>query len=102
MTLAEALTTLQSNKADLAAQGIASIAIFGSVARGQARPDSDIDLLVTPCDGVVVGGLQMVKWKLLLTKLLGRKTDVVVEEFLDDRVRENMQQDLVVVFLDHD
>jgi hypothetical protein len=37
---------------------------------------------------VVIG--KLVQWKTLMTELLGRSADVVVREFLDDKVRETM------------
>ena len=46
MTRDEVLTTLKAHEADLRARGVARIALFGSLARGEARPDSDVDLMV--------------------------------------------------------
>jgi predicted nucleotidyltransferase len=46
MNCSEALETLRRSEADLRARGIRRAAVFGSVARGDGRPDSDIDILV--------------------------------------------------------
>ena len=46
MRRSEVLQTLTAHKNELATFGIKSLAIFGSVARDEARPDSDIDILV--------------------------------------------------------
>jgi predicted nucleotidyltransferase len=46
MRRAEALRIIASHEAELRARGVRSLSIFGSVARDQARPDSDVDLLV--------------------------------------------------------
>ena len=47
MTLTEVLFTLQRNKARLQSQyAIYGLAVFGSYARGEQTPDSDIDILV--------------------------------------------------------
>ena len=43
------------------------------------------------------GGLRLVHWKKLLTGLLGRDADIVVREFLDDKVRVTMARDLIEV-----
>jgi predicted nucleotidyltransferase len=95
--LADTIKRLQANRALLRREGIAGVSVFGSVARGDAREDSDVDLLVEPAAGTRVGGLRLVRWKNLMSELLGRDADVVVREFLDDKVRETMERDLIEV-----
>ncbi len=50
--------TIQKLRSDFAPfcrkYGIQSLAVFGSLARGKARPDSDLDLLVEPGQGVTI------------------------------------------------
>ena len=46
MTRAEALAVLTAHRAELAALGLRRLALFGSVARDEAGPDSDVDVLV--------------------------------------------------------
>ena len=46
MTRDEALKRLRDREADFRAYGIEHLALFGSTARGDARPDSDLDLVV--------------------------------------------------------
>ena len=45
MTREEAIARIKPHEAELRAAGITSLALFGSVARGDARADSDIDLM---------------------------------------------------------
>jgi hypothetical protein len=70
----------------IAAQhGARNVRVFGSVARGDARPDSDIDVLVDLDPGrslFDLGGLLSD-----LQDLLGRNVDVVTEKGLRDRIR---------------
>jgi predicted nucleotidyltransferase len=70
----------------IAAQhGAHNVRVFGSVARGEARPDSDVDLLVDMEAGrslFDLGGLLMD-----LQALLGREVDVVTDKGLRDRIR---------------
>ena len=42
----EVLAVLKAHEAELRARGVARVALFGSLARGEARPDSDVDLMV--------------------------------------------------------
>jgi uncharacterized protein len=58
-----------------AARGARNVRVFGSVARGQARPDSDIDLLVDLEPGRNV--LDLSELILDLRETLGRDVDVV-------------------------
>ena len=46
ITLENALAILRAHERDLRAKGVLHAAIFGSVARGEARPESDVDVMV--------------------------------------------------------
>ncbi len=76
----------------IAAQhGAHNVRVFGSVARGEARPDSDVDLLVEWEAGrslLDLGGLLMD-----LQTLLGREVDVVTDKGLRDRIRTRVLQE---------
>jgi len=68
--------------------GARNVRVFGSVARGEAMPDSDVDFLVDMEPGrslLDLGGLLMD-----LQELLGRRVDVVTEQGLRSRVRERV------------
>jgi predicted nucleotidyltransferase len=72
---------------ELASQyGARNVRVFGSVARGQADPESDVDFVVELDDGrslLDLGGLLMD-----LEELLGRPVDVVTDRGLRARIRE--------------
>ena len=72
-----------------AERGFESLAVFGSVARGQAGHDSDIDLLVDAPAGT--SSLAFLRFKGLLGQVLGREIDLVdyggLTPGLDDDVR---------------
>ena len=65
--------------------GVRRIRVFGSTVRGQARADSDIDLLVEYQPGH--GGFAFVEFCEQIERLLGRKVDVVTERSLHPVIR---------------
>lgn len=74
-------------------RGASNIRIFGSVARGEADPKSDIDLLVDLEPGRSIfdlGGLLMD-----LQELLGQNVDVVTERGLRERIRERVLKEAI-------
>ena len=76
-----------------AKRGARNIRIFGSVARGQADAESDIDFLVEMEEGrslFDLGGLLMD-----LQELLGKKVDVATPEGLRKRIRDRAIQEAV-------
>ena len=71
--------------------GAGNVRVFGSVARGEARSDSDIDFLVDLDPGrslFDLGGLAMD-----LEEFLGRPVDVVTERGLRERIRATVLRD---------
>jgi predicted nucleotidyltransferase len=86
MDIAEGLRTKRQQVLQIAQQhGAYHVRVFGSVARGDARQDSDIDFLVEMEPGrslLDMGGLVME-----LQQLLGHRVDVVTERGLKSRIR---------------
>lgn len=86
-TLIEAAAPVLKQVAE--AQGFTRLAVFGSVARHRARPESDIDLLVeTPKD---IGIKEMVQLRSLFEQILGQSVDLIsyggLKPGLDDDIR---------------
>ena len=71
--------------------GAYNVRVFGSVARGEARPDSDIDFLVNLETGRSLMDLARLLRELQL--LLGRNVDVVTEADLRPRIRPQVLKD---------
>lgn len=75
--------------------GVRLLGVFGSVARGEETPTSDVDLLVTVPDGMGLIGLGRVEKE--LSKLLAAPVDLVPADGLKPGVRRNVLADLVVL-----
>jgi hypothetical protein len=73
--------------------GAYNVRIFGSAARGEARPDSDIDFLVELEPGRSLFDLGGLLYE--LRSLLGIEVDVVTEKGLRTRIRERVLRDAV-------
>lgn len=76
-----------------AGHGVRVLGVFGSVARGEDRPDSDVDLLVQLPDGM--GMLALGRVRAELEELLGCAVDLVPEADLKPKVRPVVEADLV-------
>lgn len=89
MDIAALLEEKKNEIREIAARhGARNVRVFGSVARGEARPDSDVDFLVDMAPGrtlLDLGGLLME-----LRDLLGLDVDVVTEQGLKPRIRERV------------
>lgn len=73
--------------------GAVDVRIFGSAARGEARPDSDVDLLVKP--GPKTSAWFPAGLILDLEDLLGRKVDVLTEGALHWYIRDRILAEAV-------
>jgi len=65
--------------------GVKSLAVFGSTARGEAKPGSDVDLLVTFRDPPTFD--QFIQTKFYLEDLLGCKVDLALRDSLKPLIR---------------
>jgi uncharacterized protein len=81
LTRAKALDRITAHESNIRALGVARLALFGSVARGQARPDSDVDILVEFKPGAKTFDRFLALSELLET-LLGRRVELVTIEAL--------------------
>jgi len=98
MTLDRALEILRANREQLRAKGVLHAAVFGSVARGEARPESDIDLLVELEPGKPCGMYEYVRLQHDVADLLGGKVDLVERAALKPLIRDYALRDAVDAF----
>lgn len=94
MTLDEALQTLRAAKPLLDRYGVARIGVFGSVARGEAGPDSDVDVLVE-FDPARVPGWEFFGLSEDLAEVLKRPVDVVTAKSLKRLMRDRVLNEVV-------
>src|ERR1022692_1351419 len=78
-----------------AAHGVRNLAVFGSVARGQDRPDSDVDLLADLPPGLGLFGLGRVQAE--LEAILGARVDLVPASDLKPGVRARVERERVAL-----
>jgi uncharacterized protein len=94
----EIIEKLKEREADLRAQGVAHAALFGSVARGDDGPDSDIDILVDLDPAIVVTIFDYAGVKDFIAGMFERPVDVVSRESLKPRVRPKAIADAIYAF----
>jgi len=86
MTREEVLARLQEHKAELRSMDVAALAVFGSVARDEAGPGSDVDLLIEFARPV--GLFHFLAVKEYLEALLGRPVDLATRDALKRQFRD--------------
>ena len=80
----------------LSQHGATSAKVFGSVARGESGPESDLDLLVQLEPGYSL--LDLIAIKQELEDLLGCEVDIVTEAALSPYMRHQIMQEATCVF----
>jgi predicted nucleotidyltransferase/DNA-binding XRE family transcriptional regulator len=78
-----------------AAHGVRNLRVFGSVARGQDRPDSDVDLLVDLPPGLSLFGLGRAEAD--LEAIIGTRVELIPAQDLKPAVRARVERDLVAL-----
>jgi uncharacterized protein len=93
MPLYEVLHILREHREEIAGFGVTSLSVFGSVARGEAGPESDVDMLVE--FGAPIGLFGFVRLKDYLESILGRRVDLAMVGALREQMRERILREAV-------
>ncbi len=96
LSSSEALSALRAHKSELVSRfGVVDLALFGSVVRDEASPDSDIDILVHfdgPADSERYFGVQF-----FIEDLLGHPVDLVTDKALRPELRPYVEAEAIRV-----
>jgi predicted nucleotidyltransferase len=93
----EVIARLKRSEADLKKAGITHLYLFGSTARGEARPDSDVDLFFD-FEREDFGLFDLMEVKELAADILGTKTDMIPRDGLHPVLRERIEASALQVF----
>ena len=97
-TLDNVLDTLCTHETELRRLGVSHAAVFGSVARGESRADSDVDVLVELDQDRALGIFEYARLKIYINEILDGAGDVVNRRTLKPLLRDSVLRDAVHVF----
>ena len=92
------IARLRASEAELRARGVAHAALFGSRARGDNRPDSDIDIMIEMQPGANIGVFQYVGIVHAIEDMFPVRVDVSNREAQKPHVRPTAERDAIYVF----
>ncbi|MEA2874922.1 MAG: uncharacterized protein QOF14_118 [Hyphomicrobiales bacterium] len=98
----EIISALRAHETELKRAGIASLSLIGSAARGDDRPDSDVDVVVRLTDEAQRGGFayfgRIDRIRQRLESILARHVDLIAEPIQKERLRREVERDRVLAF----
>lgn len=97
MERSEAITKLREHEAELKQLGVQHLYLFGSTARDEAQPDSDVDLFFDHERGKL-GLFDLMDVKERASSILGRKTDIMTRASLHPVLRARIEAAALQVF----
>ena len=98
MDCQEIIARLRDNEAALRERGVRHAALFGSCARGEERPDSDVDIMIEVDPAARIGVYEYVAIKDYIAGLFDTHVDVVRRDRLKPYVRPAAVEDAIYAF----
>jgi uncharacterized protein len=97
MDRSDAMARLREHETELKQLGIEHLYLFGSTARGEARPDSDVDLFFDHPEGSI-GLYELIDVREAAALILGCKADIMTRRSLHRVLRKSIEKSAVQVF----
>ena len=97
MNRADIIRALKLHEAELKKLGVEHLFLFGSVARGDAKVDLDVDLFFDHARGQL-GLYELMDVKERAQKILGRRTDIMTRASLHPMLRKRIEESALRVF----
>jgi uncharacterized protein len=94
----QVIAVLREHEVELRAAGVVRLSLFGSTARGEQHPDSDIDLLAAFDGTRRISLLDVAGIEQQIARILGRPVELVEEGTLKPRVRKNVEAEALRAF----
>ncbi|MBI4777012.1 MAG: nucleotidyltransferase family protein [Deltaproteobacteria bacterium] len=91
------IETIRCNRALLEEFSVKSLSVFGSVVRGEARPESDVDILVEFDAEAEIGLFEFVRLKNALSDLIGIPVDLATPDALHPALKDDILREAVHV-----
>src|ERR1700738_4081501 len=98
ITLEAILARLREIAPALKAEGVTRLAVFGSRARGDARPDSDLDVLIDTVARGASPAFDLFKVMHLIEDATGIQTQISMRDLIKPRITERIADDLIEGF----
>jgi predicted nucleotidyltransferase len=98
MTRDEVLTKLRQHAPELQAEGILHLALFGSTARDEAGPESDVDLMAIYDPNRSRGLFDIFKIQHKLEDLLGTRVELADRHRMRPIIKESAEEDAIDAF----
>jgi uncharacterized protein len=92
------IAKLRQKESELKAAGIISLSLFGSVARGDASPESDIDLMAEFDPARQFSLLDMVGLENRLADILDARVDLTPAKSLKEHIRDRVTREAILAF----
>ena len=92
------IATLRAHEAELRRAGIRHLSLFGSVARGDATVDSDVDIAAEFDPAARMDLFRLTALERRITEILGRRVDLLPEPVEKPRLRANIDRDRRLAF----